>query len=363
MGRLGKIDYIRIYNEDYSDYKELTEDNVHNFNKLFKLSSVCQRYGAVFFKSATDGSFYLGDTSVFNKYQIKISIPKSIYENQFDGAYFISISYNSNSVNSLKVGDTVVPFFKNTQYYTNYVMVPMPKYTGDSEIVEIVIDADLTIIDTGAVIPKIGIASHCFNNNIITCSGGEIPKRLVLNDTVLHSSSLNRYLKNDFFGNIISLTSDYNSVLCYSSYRNARVISKYMVFDYEGTIISSGIIKSWFNSIYVDDPYVSFKVLSGDSGTFEDGGPITKVLASTTSENIKLIITEVICTVPIKFLSLEREFISEERTSTSLAKPIQGAARPILKASNAGFQFFDTALNKPIWWNGTNWVDASGTEV
>jgi hypothetical protein len=26
-------------------------------------------------------------------------------------------------------------------------------------------------------------------------------------------------------------------------------------------------------------------------------------------------------------------------------------------------QFYDTTLNKPIWWNGTNWVDATGTSV
>lgn len=30
---------------------------------------------------------------------------------------------------------------------------------------------------------------------------------------------------------------------------------------------------------------------------------------------------------------------------------------------NTGFQFFDTILNIPIWWTGTKWVDATGTEV
>ena len=28
-----------------------------------------------------------------------------------------------------------------------------------------------------------------------------------------------------------------------------------------------------------------------------------------------------------------------------------------------GLLFFDTTLNKPIWHNGTNWVDSSGTIV
>lgn len=29
----------------------------------------------------------------------------------------------------------------------------------------------------------------------------------------------------------------------------------------------------------------------------------------------------------------------------------------------AGFQYFDTTINKPIFWTGANWVDATGTEV
>jgi hypothetical protein len=36
-------------------------------------------------------------------------------------------------------------------------------------------------------------------------------------------------------------------------------------------------------------------------------------------------------------------------------------ARPTGKP--AGFQYFDTTLNKPIWYNGTVWVDATGTTV
>lgn len=31
--------------------------------------------------------------------------------------------------------------------------------------------------------------------------------------------------------------------------------------------------------------------------------------------------------------------------------------------SRAGISYFDTTLNKPIWWTGTKWVDATGTDV
>lgn len=30
---------------------------------------------------------------------------------------------------------------------------------------------------------------------------------------------------------------------------------------------------------------------------------------------------------------------------------------------NLGFQYFDTTLNKPIWWTGEKWVDATGADV
>lgn len=34
-----------------------------------------------------------------------------------------------------------------------------------------------------------------------------------------------------------------------------------------------------------------------------------------------------------------------------------------LSIDEKGFQYYDTILNKPIWWTGTNWVDATGATV
>lgn len=42
------------------------------------------------------------------------------------------------------------------------------------------------------------------------------------------------------------------------------------------------------------------------------------------------------------------------------------AERPINTGSpklQTGQYYFDTTLGIPIWWNGTNWVNASGTTV
>lgn len=41
---------------------------------------------------------------------------------------------------------------------------------------------------------------------------------------------------------------------------------------------------------------------------------------------------------------------------------VKGETRPEL-STEIGFQFFDTTLNKPIWWTGTKWVDATGADV
>ncbi len=36
------------------------------------------------------------------------------------------------------------------------------------------------------------------------------------------------------------------------------------------------------------------------------------------------------------------------------------AARPTLPATWVGYQFFDTTLGRPVWWDGSQWVDADG---
>ena len=37
--------------------------------------------------------------------------------------------------------------------------------------------------------------------------------------------------------------------------------------------------------------------------------------------------------------------------------------RPQLASNEEGFCFYDTTLKKPIWWDGTKWIDATGAEV
>ena len=34
-----------------------------------------------------------------------------------------------------------------------------------------------------------------------------------------------------------------------------------------------------------------------------------------------------------------------------------------MEITNVEESYFDTALNKPVWFNGYNWVDATGNKV
>lgn len=50
---------------------------------------------------------------------------------------------------------------------------------------------------------------------------------------------------------------------------------------------------------------------------------------------------------------------------TEYDKPLYGdtSNRPNLYSTNIGIQYFDTTLDKPIWWTGDKWIDATGAEV
>ena len=49
---------------------------------------------------------------------------------------------------------------------------------------------------------------------------------------------------------------------------------------------------------------------------------------------------------------------------TTLSTPSSGttAARPV-NALLIGQYYFDTTIGRPIWWNGSNWINAAGTVV
>lgn len=62
----------------------------------------------------------------------------------------------------------------------------------------------------------------------------------------------------------------------------------------------------------------------------------------------------------------ERGIQTDSKTTIDNDRTISGESskRPTGLSDNyVGFCFFDSTLGKPIWWNGSNWVDATGTTV
>jgi hypothetical protein len=66
--------------------------------------------------------------------------------------------------------------------------------------------------------------------------------------------------------------------------------------------------------------------------------------------------------------ALRLYFTEVDNISQAVVIPSSGitANRPVNTGSPklpTGLFYFDTTLGLPIWWNGTNWVNASGTVV
>lgn len=63
------------------------------------------------------------------------------------------------------------------------------------------------------------------------------------------------------------------------------------------------------------------------------------------------------------------EFLVDRNSGTILTNNKSVSSRKYGTTSNrnnapyVGFRYFDTTLNKPLWWNGTKWVDSNGTDV
>ena len=62
--------------------------------------------------------------------------------------------------------------------------------------------------------------------------------------------------------------------------------------------------------------------------------------------------------------ALRLYFNTIDSAINDLLTPAAGTttARPTV-GLQIGQQYFDTTINRPIWWDGTNWINAAGTVV
>jgi hypothetical protein len=66
----------------------------------------------------------------------------------------------------------------------------------------------------------------------------------------------------------------------------------------------------------------------------------------------------------VYFNTLDAANVQTQQAINTLSTPSAGttALRPSTGLLVGQF-YFDTSLGIPIWWNGSNWVDATGTVV
>jgi hypothetical protein len=66
----------------------------------------------------------------------------------------------------------------------------------------------------------------------------------------------------------------------------------------------------------------------------------------------------------VYFNTLDSANVQTQQAINTLSTPSAGtiALRPTTGLQVGQF-YFDTSLGIPIWWNGTNWVNATGTVV
>ena len=66
----------------------------------------------------------------------------------------------------------------------------------------------------------------------------------------------------------------------------------------------------------------------------------------------------------VYFNTLDAANVQTQQAITTLSTPSAGttALRPSTSLQ-VGQIYFDTTINRPIWWDGTNWINAAGTVV
>ena len=66
----------------------------------------------------------------------------------------------------------------------------------------------------------------------------------------------------------------------------------------------------------------------------------------------------------VYFNTVDAANVQIQQAINTLSTPSAGitAARPSTGLQVGQF-YFDTTINRPIWWDGTNWINAAGTVV
>lgn len=194
-------------------------------------------------------------------------------------------------------------------------------------------------IDTSDIIYE---SSACIEN--IVFSDNRIKQLLYFSNTTIRKI-LNLTIKSNIFENI--LANPYNVFLNISSVTNSEQAPNIEISNNTFNYIENLAIFVYLRSGSVQE---------GVQGYINVINNIINKLANT--ESFSEIIT---------ILTNNVDALSTNNVIKSINYTNKGATgdRPskYLNNTTVNYQYFDTTLNKPIWWTGTKWVDATGAEV
>ena len=362
----GNLESIKFYNNN-GDSIIGNEYNIRNYNKLFNVSGDFYQVGTVYDYTGIH-SVFTGDDN-YNKYEaiFKFTTNELITE-LLSGAFLcctsmatiqknlsVLIEYYDESDVLISVEELIQP--KNLMYYTGMWLIPIKIGSKGSKYIRIkCID---NYVNQWNPIAKFGIITKAGSDNVITSAGGEIGGRLVLHNLKLPTNLSNislggsRHLSNKYININYSITNNnYVDILRYDT------VYKYPVFIYIESSIGNCVIYIENNTISCDNFNFGVKLTYSTSGN--------KYLVSIKSiKSCTIFIYHVHSLSGISFKPLDSEIIDGEEVELGNyeTKNITSKRPSNLTTKDSSFQYFDTTLNKPIWWTGTKWVDATGASV
>ena len=246
-----------------------------------------------------------------------------------------------------------------------------------------VIDHFLLMADYNELQPDACIQGMIFTNNVIDTEGALLYSRIpimnsIINDNILLGCKrategpiiLYNYIKNvTIVGNVCNNISSSlsNSVI---PNNNIYIVCDNLEKTIEDVVISNNVFgvcsrasihlgtsdnTSYPNTINISNINISNNVFTD----CREGLQFFRAVADEIILCDNLVNSRIL---NLNNSTLKTSIISDIKlklSGTSSERPSSLDTKSLL----SGFQYFDTTLNKPIWWTGTKWVDATGASV
>ena len=259
-------------------------------------------------------------------------------------------------------------------------------FTGTDEV-EFEITCNNCIIDTNNYILRSRNGNRygnlIFNNCNINCAGllsavSNISKsrfNFIINNSIININNVpflttdNEYIYNSIINfssdkvyTIIGKTSD-NSYISKKEYNNVTINGRPVNYNNNYYIIKQKAIEYNQVPLYIlgiidENDIGGMFILGPDSDVNKYVFDGTKLITTTSyfSSNYKDIVVynNSMQQIIKSNINIGTTFLNKKNIGDTTTRPTD---------VSIGFQYFDTTLNKPIWWTGTKWIDSAGSDV